>query len=69
MLDVRPITEAMAGFVGLICSLFSMGIMIWCIVALIDLEISSSMRMAIIILMIGYGITFSLYRYIKRTLE
>ena len=61
--------EALANFVGLICSLFFIGMVIWCIVAFIDWEITNSMWRTLLILVIGYGSTQVLFRYIKRTLE
>lgn len=65
----RSFYEALANFVGLICSLFFIGMIIWCIVAFIDWEITNSMWRTLIILTIGYGSTQVLFRYIKRTLE
>ena len=61
--------EALANFIGLICSLFFIGMIIWCIVAFIDWEITNSMWRTLLILVIGYGSTQVLFRYIKRTLE
>lgn len=61
--------EVLANFVGLICFLFFVGMIIWCIVAFIDWEITNSMWRTLLVLVIGYGSTQALYRYIKRTLE
>ena len=61
--------EAVVNFIGLICSLFFIGMVIWCIVAFIDWEITNSMWRTLLILVIGYVSTQALYRYIKRTLE
>lgn len=66
---IKPFTEALANFVGLICSLFFIGIVIWCITAFIDREVTNAMWRALLILVIGYVSTQGLYRYIKRTLE
>jgi len=65
----RSFYEAFANFVGFICSLFFIGMLIWCIIAFIYWEITNSMWRTLIILAIGYGSTLALYRYIKRTLE
>lgn len=65
----RSFYEVLANFIGLICSLFFIGMIIWCIVAFIDWEITNSMWRTLIILAIGYVSTQALYRYIKRTLE
>lgn len=65
----RSFYEALANFVGLICSLFFIGIIIWCIVAFIDWEITNPMWRTLLVLAIGYGTTQVLFRYIKRTLE
>lgn len=61
--------EALANFIGLICSLFFIGMVVWCIVAFIDWEITNSMWRTLIILVIGYGSTQVLYRSIKQALE
>ena len=61
--------EALANFVGLICSLFFIGMIIWCVTAFIDWEITNSMWRTLLILVIGYGSTQVIYRYIKHTLE
>lgn len=65
----RSFYEALANFVGLICSLFFIGMIIWCIVAFIDWEITNSMWRTLLVLAIGYGSTQALFRYIKRTLK
>lgn len=65
----RSFYEVLVNFIGLICSLFFIGMIIWCIVAFIDWEITNSMWRTLIILTIGYGSTQVLFRYIKRTLE
>ena len=65
----RSFYEALANCIGFICSLFFIGMLIWCIVAFIDWEITNSMWRTLIILAIGYVSTQALYRYIKRTLE
>lgn len=65
----RSFYEALANFVGLICSLFFIGMIIWCIVAFIDWEITNPMWRTLLVLTIGYGSTQVLFRYIKRTLE
>ena len=61
--------EAFANFVGFICSLFFIGMIIWCIVAFIDWEITNSMWRTLLILVIGYVSTQVLFRYIKRSIE
>lgn len=61
--------EAFANFVGFICFLFFIGMLIWCIVAFIYWEITNSMWRTLIILVIGYGSTLTLYHSVKRTLE
>jgi hypothetical protein len=66
---IKPFTEALAGFTGLICSLFFIGIVIWCITAFIAQEVTNAMWITLTILVIGYGSTQVLFRYIKRTLE
>lgn len=66
---IKPFTEALAGFTGLICSLFFIGIVIWCITAFIDREVTNAMWITLTILVIGYGSTLSLYNYIKQALE
>lgn len=65
----RSFYEVLVNFIGLICSLFFIGMIIWCIVAFIDWEITNSMWRTLLILAIGYGSTLALFRYIKRTLE
>lgn len=65
----RSFYEALANFVGLICSLFFIGMIIWCIVAFIDWEITNSMWRTLLILAIGYGSTLALFHYIKRSIE
>ena len=61
--------EAVVNFIGFICSLFFIGMLIWCIVAFIDWEITNSMWRTLLVLAIGYGTTQALFHYIKRTLE
>lgn len=65
----RSFYEALANFVGLICSLFFIGMIIWCIVAFIDWEITNSMWRTLLVLAIGYVSTQAIYRSIKHTLN
>lgn len=65
----RSFYKALANFVGLICSLFFIGMIIWCIVAFIDWEITNSMWRTLLILVIGYVSTQAIYHSIKHTLE
>lgn len=65
----RSFYKALANFIGLICSLFFIGMIVWCIVAFIDWEITNSMWRTLLILAIGYVSTQVLFRYIKRSIE
>lgn len=65
----RSFYEVLVNFIGLICSLFFIGMIIWCIVAFIDWEITNPMWRTLLVLAIGYGTTQALFHYIKRTLE
>ena len=65
----RSFYEALANFIGLICSLFFIGMIIWCIAAFIDWEITNPMWRTLLILVIGYVSTQAIYRYIKRSIE
>lgn len=60
--------EAIINFVGFMCSLFIIGIVIWCITAFIYWEITNTMWRTLIILGGGYGSTLALYHYLKRIL-
>lgn len=64
----NPFDEAVVNFIGAIVSLFFIGLIIWCIVAFIDWEVSNTMWRVLFLLGVGYGSTLALYHYLKKLL-